>query len=197
MADLPIACSLQPAELKRRAADLLPGVMRTATTCASITGGYRFEFAPSAELLSALVGVMDAERQCCRFLRFQLTVEPNDGPIRLDVTGPEGTQEFLGGLLNPDRSADPSKRVCKHLPARSCCSSSPVSARRLAGLAVLARAPRRCVRPGGRDGTAFVRCHPHLSTGALWSRLRRIRWGVHRPVACLGMGRGWCSARST
>ena len=107
MADLPIACSLQPGELKRRAADLLPGVVRTATTCASITGGYRFEFAPSAELLSALVGVVDAERQCCRFLRFQLTVEPNDGPIRLDVTGPEGTQEFLGELLNLDQAADP------------------------------------------------------------------------------------------
>ena len=81
MADLPIACSLQPGELKRRAADLLPGVVRTATLCASIPGGYRFEFAPGAELLSALIGVVDAERQCCRFLRFQLTVEPMTGPF--------------------------------------------------------------------------------------------------------------------
>jgi Cd2+/Zn2+-exporting ATPase len=76
-------------------------------TCASIAGGYRFEFAPSAQVLSALVGVVDAERQCCRFLRFQVTVEPNGGPIRLDVTGPAGTQEFLGDLLNHARADDP------------------------------------------------------------------------------------------
>lgn len=101
MADLPIACSLQPGELKQRADELLPGLARTAITCASIPGGYRFEFAPSSQILSALVGVVDAERQCCRFLRFELTVEPNGGPIRLDVTGPTGTQEFLGDLLNP------------------------------------------------------------------------------------------------
>ena len=100
MADLPIACSLQPGELKQREADLLPGLARTAATCASIPGGYRFEFEPSVQMLSTLVGVVDAERQCCRFLRFQLTVEPNDGPIRLDVTGPPGTQEFLGDFLN-------------------------------------------------------------------------------------------------
>jgi hypothetical protein len=107
MADLPIACSLQPGELKQRADELLPGLARTAITCAAIAGGYRFEFAPSAQLLSALVAVVEAERQCCRFLRFQLTVEPNDGPIRLDVTGPAGTPEFLDGTLNAAHVDEP------------------------------------------------------------------------------------------
>jgi hypothetical protein len=101
MADLPIACSLQPGELRQRADELLPGLARTATTRASIVGGYRFEFAPSRDILSAIAAVMEAERHCCRFLRFQLTVEPNEGPVRLDVTGPAGTEEFLGDLLNP------------------------------------------------------------------------------------------------
>ena len=107
MADRPIACSLQAGELKQRADELLPGLARTAIICVAIAGGYRFEFAPSAQVLSALVGVVDAERQCCRFLRFQVTVEPNGGPIRLDVTGPEGTQAFLGALLSRDEAADP------------------------------------------------------------------------------------------
>jgi hypothetical protein len=34
-------------------------------------------------------------RQCCPFLRFAITVEPGNGPIWLEMTGPEGTKEFL------------------------------------------------------------------------------------------------------
>ena len=43
---------------------------------------------------------VDMERQCCRFLRFTVTVEPNDGPIALDLTGPAGTREFLAAMLD-------------------------------------------------------------------------------------------------
>ena len=44
--------------------------------------------------------MIDAERQCCRFLRFQVTVERDEGPIVLDVTGPPGTREFLAAIIN-------------------------------------------------------------------------------------------------
>ena len=43
--------------------------------------------------------MIDAERQCCRFLRFDLRVEPDVGPIALELTGPEGTEAFLEALL--------------------------------------------------------------------------------------------------
>jgi hypothetical protein len=43
--------------------------------------------------------MIDAERRCCRFLRFVVTVEPGDDSICLEVTGPAGTREFLDGLL--------------------------------------------------------------------------------------------------
>jgi hypothetical protein len=101
VSELPIACTLQPRELAARAAALLPGVARLAISRIPIEGGYRFEFAPSSETLSAIVGAIDADRQCCRFLRFQLTIDPDQGPVRLDVTGPAGTREFLGELVNP------------------------------------------------------------------------------------------------
>ena len=42
---------------------------------------------------------IDAERQCCRFLRFQLVVEQDGAPMTLDVTGPAGTKEFLSYLI--------------------------------------------------------------------------------------------------
>jgi hypothetical protein len=96
---MPIACTLLPGELAARASELLPGIARLATSRVPIDGGYRFEFVSSADCLSAIAAMIDAERRCCRFMRFQLTVEPDGGPIRLDVTGPPGTQEFLSGLI--------------------------------------------------------------------------------------------------
>jgi hypothetical protein len=78
---------------------LLPGVARLAKSLVPIKDGYRFEFVASGDCLSAIVAMIDAERQCCRFMRFQLTIEPGAGPMRLDVTGPAGTLEFLSGLV--------------------------------------------------------------------------------------------------
>lgn len=98
MSELPIACTLQPGELTARASELLPGIARLANSRIPIDGGYRFEFSPSTDCLSAIAAVIDAERRCCRFLRFQLTVESDSGPVCLEVTGPPGTQEFLSGL---------------------------------------------------------------------------------------------------
>jgi hypothetical protein len=46
-----------------------------------------------------LMRAVDAERQCCRFLRFSITVEPDEGPLFVELTGPPGTREFLAELL--------------------------------------------------------------------------------------------------
>jgi len=101
VADLPIVCTLQPGELNARAMALLPGIAKRARARVAIDGGYRLDFDASSELLRAIVEMIDAERQCCRFLRFRLTVEPDGGSILLDVTGPTGTNEFLGDLFEP------------------------------------------------------------------------------------------------
>ena len=78
---------------------LLPGVVRQARAQVAIDGGYRLDFAASSDVLRALVEMIDAERQCCRFLRFHLTVEPDGQGVSLDVTGPPGTSEFLADLF--------------------------------------------------------------------------------------------------
>ena len=99
MADLPIMCTLGPEALKARKAGLLPGVAELSRQTVKIAAGLRFEFAPEAETLRLVANMIDAERQCCRFLRFALTVEPDAGPIWLEVTGPKGAQEFVEALL--------------------------------------------------------------------------------------------------
>jgi hypothetical protein len=86
MRELPIACALSPAELKARRAVLLPGLLAQAEERTALPDGFRWRFVASSELLTAIAQTIDAERQCCRFLRFILTVEPDGGAIWLDVT---------------------------------------------------------------------------------------------------------------
>ena len=100
MTDLPVACTLGPAALKARRANLLGALLHRADERRELPNGYRLQFAPEGDVLSEIARTVDAERQCCRFLRFTVTVEPDDGPIALDLTGPAGTREFLAAMLD-------------------------------------------------------------------------------------------------
>ncbi len=99
MKELPIACDLTPAELDVHREELLARLLALAQERIRITNGLRWKFAPTAEFLTAAAKTIDAERQCCRFLKFVLTVEPDAGDMWLEITGPEGTAEFLNSLL--------------------------------------------------------------------------------------------------
>jgi hypothetical protein len=99
MTDFPIACTLDPISLEARRDTLLPGLVREATARSALPDGLRLTFAPTPEMPMAIARVVEAERHCCHFLRFQLTVEPGNGPIVLEVSGPPGTGAFLEQLL--------------------------------------------------------------------------------------------------
>ena len=96
---LPIACALSPEAIRARRANLLPGLVERADATESIPNGIRVRFAPSSDILQAIVTTIDAERQCCRFLQFEVTLEPDAGPIWVTLTGPAGTAEFLDALV--------------------------------------------------------------------------------------------------
>jgi len=101
VSDLPVACTLDPATLKTRREGLLADLFRRADRREDLPEGYRLRFAAGAGTLAAIAQVVDAERSCCRFLRFQITVEPDGGPMSLELTGPPGAREFLSALLEP------------------------------------------------------------------------------------------------
>ena len=58
----------------------------------------RLEFTPSAETIS-LISRAIAERHCRRSLRFGMTVNPDGGPVFLEMTGPAGTRDFVSALI--------------------------------------------------------------------------------------------------
>jgi hypothetical protein len=99
MADLPIACTLTPDALRARRAGLLADLLRRAEGREDLPEGVRLRFAPKSETLATIACALEAERHCCRFLRFGITVEPDGGPVFLELTGPPGTREFIGALL--------------------------------------------------------------------------------------------------
>lgn len=99
LAGLPITCTLSSAELVARREELLPWLLAQSQESVALPDGFRWRFDPSAEILRSIAQIIDAERQCCHFMRFILTVEPDGGPIWLEVSGPEGTTEFLLSLM--------------------------------------------------------------------------------------------------
>jgi len=99
MADLPIVCTLTPVALRARREGLLSDLLRQAVGHEELPEGLRLRFAPTAETLSTIAHAVEAERHCCRFLRFEITVEPEGGPVFLELSGPRGTREFVAALL--------------------------------------------------------------------------------------------------
>ena len=89
---------LTPGALSARKADLLAGVVRQATARVAVADGVRLTF-PAASFAD-VASVVDAERACCRFLRFTLVVEPDGAALSLTLTGPPGTRDFLDALLD-------------------------------------------------------------------------------------------------
>ena len=105
MSDLPVACTLDEATLRTRRGGLLAQLVASAVKREALPEGLRLQFRPASDTLALIARAIDAERRCCRFLQFRLTVEPDEGPLILDLTGPQGTREFLEALIASDPSA--------------------------------------------------------------------------------------------
>ncbi|HXO19988.1 MAG TPA: hypothetical protein VOA87_08705 [Thermoanaerobaculia bacterium] len=93
-----IACTLDATSLEQRKG-LLWEILGKAAERVELADGYRFSFAGDAVTLDELTHVVGLERKCCPFLRFVLTIEPAGGPLRLQLSGAEGTKDFLASLL--------------------------------------------------------------------------------------------------
>ena len=99
--DTPIACTLSEPELREREKTVLEAFGAQMRRVEPGSDGYTIEVAASDEGLAAAMAVIQVERLCCPFLRFDLTVEAAAGPVRLALTGPPGVKEFLATWLEP------------------------------------------------------------------------------------------------
>ena len=97
--NIPIACSLSSAELQQRRSEVLLKIKSHVQQVQELDNGYAYRFHSTPERLDELTNLISLEHACCPFLRFCLTVEPADGGISLELTGPPGTKEFLATLF--------------------------------------------------------------------------------------------------
>jgi hypothetical protein len=96
---LPIACNLSDAEFRQRREELLKTVAGAVVKQQELVDGCAYCFPPEAKWIAELAQLIAFERECCPFLQFALRVEPANGPIWLELTGPEGTKEFLNSIF--------------------------------------------------------------------------------------------------
>lgn len=96
---MPIVSTLSPSDLRRRSSDLLPRLFVAADTVDQIEHGYRLVFADGTVPLSHIASIIDAERESCPFLQFNLLVAPDFGTVTLDITGGSGTRTLLGAIV--------------------------------------------------------------------------------------------------
>lgn len=97
---LPVACGLTGPELQERRGSVLRKFRAAVEEVKETEEGYAYRLPPDGARLIEAATLVDLERRCCPFLRFQITVEPDGGPIWLELSGPRGTKEFLGTVFN-------------------------------------------------------------------------------------------------
>lgn len=101
--DIPVACCLPTAELRKREATLLAEFNSAVIATDELADGYAFRLPGDARLFALLAELIVAERECCPFFKFELTTQPNMGPLIVRVTGPAGAKDFLRTLLGTPR----------------------------------------------------------------------------------------------
>ena len=100
----PLACTLTDAELARRKAGLQQEVFSRAYEIAEAEDGYVFYFADEDALLSRLIEYMLAEKACCPFFRFDLSIRPYREGIVWKLSGvPEVKAMLRAWVADVDR----------------------------------------------------------------------------------------------
>jgi len=97
---LPVACLLTDSQLQERRREILEKARSAVIEIKELDNGFAYQFSSGGSRLTELAKLVELEHQCCPFLTFRITVEPGDGPIWLELTGPAGTKDFLADLFN-------------------------------------------------------------------------------------------------
>ena len=99
MKDAAISCTLSGNEFQERRSGLLAKVRDLVQEIKSLDTGYALRFESTDEILEELTRLIQLERSCCQFLEFNLRALPEQGPIWLELSGPDGTKAFLDSLF--------------------------------------------------------------------------------------------------
>lgn len=89
-------CKLSSRELRHRKATVIAGLKGLVLEKYETSGGFKYGFDSSDQTFGLLCEFIRTERLCCDFFTFSLTISDRESPVWLELSGPEGTKEFIG-----------------------------------------------------------------------------------------------------
>jgi hypothetical protein len=97
--NVPVACALNDNEFRERRNIVLQKIGHAIIEIKELKNGFGYLFLYSDDLLTELTDFVRFERKCCPFLNFKIIVESNNADIWLQMTGAQGTKDFLASLF--------------------------------------------------------------------------------------------------
>ena len=94
----PAACQLSPGGYAERLAEI-DDLFADSEATRELEDGYAFRFPGDADQAGQLLDLINAERQCCRFLKFELIFEPYEGAIWFGVRGSTEVKSTIESMM--------------------------------------------------------------------------------------------------
>jgi hypothetical protein len=93
----PFACHMDAIKPEQREQHLATArrVFHAVESIRELPNGYAFHLPGEPEMLRTLAEFISLERLCCPFFGFTVEIEPEGGPVRLQLTGREGVKQFI------------------------------------------------------------------------------------------------------
>ena len=95
-----LSCKLTSPELRQRKATIIATLKQLMLEKQEMSTGFRYRFDGVDQTLDLLNDFIKTERLCCDFFTFNLSVSPNESPVWLELSGPEGAKDSLQMRLN-------------------------------------------------------------------------------------------------
>ena len=90
-----LTCKLMPEEMRLYKESVLASLKNKIIDKKELPNGYAFKFPGSDSVVDELIGFIKAERECCDFFVFNLSISGDKSEAWLQLTGVEGAKDFI------------------------------------------------------------------------------------------------------
>jgi hypothetical protein len=93
----PFACNMSAIKSEQREQHIATAgqLFRAVRSIRELPNGYGFQLSDELNILQLVTEFISLERLCCPFFGFTLEIEPEGGPLWLQLTGREGVKPFI------------------------------------------------------------------------------------------------------
>jgi hypothetical protein len=95
MADPKLSCKLTTPELQNRKRTVIAELKSLVLERTETPSGFKYRFDGSDKVLDLLNSFIKTERLCCDFFTFTITASNDQVCTWMELSGPEGTKEFI------------------------------------------------------------------------------------------------------